>query len=216
MHKVLLADIDFEKNKAYIIDKFHSYKGEIDLSILEKCMNSQYLEDDYCFILSNLNLENKSIDEGVEDYFIKNINETMNDNIELNGLQYKKNISALRSVKEDISEILINLYSQKKKYAPQFFTEIITPIILQKISFNNLVSYYRKYFKGISIENLLELTANSEELWKRADILCDKCFLAGKLIYEYEEKFKKLFFSIYENDCRVYEIMNNFANKKYF
>ncbi len=206
-HKALLVDIDFANDEAYIIDKFYRYKGKISIATLMKCMNSEHLGSKEYYICKNINYEKIDNNDKVIQLFKDNIKITLEKEIMINGRMYKKNIEAIKAFKDDIREILMDLYSTKEKYAPQFFTQIVKPIILQKLSFHNLMTYLNKNILENQMDEILEYTNISKKKWLSIDSMCDKCFLSGKLIYEYETKFAKVVSDIYENDSKVYEAL---------
>lgn len=204
-HMAILCDIDFEKNTAYVIDKFYSFKGSMSLDNLKKSISSEHLTMKKFWIMNFNFKENLNEKEEFLKYFKINIQETLKDKVIIGNTEYYKNYKAVKAFVNDFREIVENLYDQKGKYAPQFLSKLISNVILQRRGYCNLLKYFIKMYDDNRYKKIYEYAEESKRLWNQIDIYNDKFFLAGKSIVEVMSKYEKLLETLLDVEGKLYQ-----------
>jgi len=206
-HVVVLIDINFEENTAYIIDKFYSFAGNVPLDKLNEAMFSEYRTNYNFSRIKNLSsiVENT---QGFEFYFHKNIELLNKNEVTINGTVYKKNINALKSFISDFETNVEKIMLLKGRYAPQFFSKLIARIIVQKLSYNNLINYYKNNLSCENRDRILKILKESYNLWATIDAYNDKTYLGGKVLKDNLSKYKKLLDKLYAIEAETFKLLN--------
>jgi hypothetical protein len=212
-HMSALVDINEINNTCLLVDNFFSYCGNIPIKNFLKAINSKYISDFQYWTINNFAL----CDEGdifkIKNLLIKNIEELSKDSVIINNRIYYKNIKALKLFQTDLMEILINLFEIKNQYAPQFLVNQLQNIILQRVSFNNLLKYINKYLLDKTIFEIQGILNEVVKLWFAFDNLCDKCFLTGMTIIEYFDKIYNILNHIIQKEEIIYNRLVNLGEK---
>ncbi|WP_113671829.1 hypothetical protein [Vallitalea guaymasensis] len=201
-HMLVLIDIDFDNNTAFIVDKFYSFMGTVKLDLLIASIKSQYIEDGAFIFLDDSN--KKGNDITFNEAFNKNIENLYKDTyINDEGHKYYKNIKALKMFREDFHYIITSLEETKGKYAPQFFSKLVATTILQRLSFKNFIKTYKDRFT--EVDKLINYLEESYKLWNRIDVYNDKTYLSNKTLTQNESKYIALLDKLVDVDNLLYE-----------
>lgn len=80
--------------------------------------------------------------------------------------EYKKNFNAIEGLAKCFQNVAESLYSQKGKYAPQFLSKLMTPIILQRGSFSKFIEYGSSTYPEMELQSLVDVARQSRTLGK--------------------------------------------------
>lgn len=200
-HGAVLADIDLEQQQCTIMDKFFGVLLDVPIEKYIESKMSEYLNYNYFSVVhyKEMDLPER---ERIRVLLKKNIQQTLQEKVEIQGREYYKNVVGLKMLIEDLPHFLGTLSELKGKYAPQFMTNTFTPIILQKMGFKNLMSYVSE--EVTELQEILDPLQRVSDLWNRVDALCDMCFLKGQQVLDYMSRYHDTFCEIYEWESRIF------------
>lgn len=207
-HMAILMDIDFQKEQAFIIDKFYSFMGIVKLDNFINSLYSDYIKKRQLRILTSLKPSKEDEETAFQNYFKKSLILSQNSKTNINNVVYYKNVKALEMFNSDFEEIISNLNLNKGKYSPQFLTKLISNIILQKMSFCNLLGYYNKKYPKYGYDKILQLAMESSKMWRTIDLLNDKTYLSKKTLLINKEKYKTLLNNLIIIEKEFFSLLN--------
>ncbi|MCK4257909.1 MAG: hypothetical protein KAX49_02965 [Halanaerobiales bacterium] len=203
-HSAVLVDIDLDNKQCTIMDKFYDVIVEVPLKAYIEAKTSDHLRRSYFaqVIIQRMDIPEN---ERIRLLLKKNLNQTLEETATIEGRTYMKNLKGLEMLIKDLPKFFKLMSELKGKYAPQFTTKLLSPMILEKVSFKNLMSYVSKTI--IELQKINELLNNLSTTWMLVDKLCDKCFLKKHHIVDYTDRFATIFKNIYEMECQVIETL---------
>lgn len=210
-HMAVLMDVNVDEQKCYIIDKFFAFVGEISLESFLSAALSDHLQESKgnCGYVEFKQNEYSGQNEKtrVKALLKKSLELTLKPTVNINNQKYYKNTVALEMFMHDFSDFLDKMLELKGKYAPQFTSKLFHNVMLQRVSFSNLVGYISKYMDLNELDQLKRLTEDAAKLWLRIDALCDKCYLKGNLLTDYTDRFLQVLSKIYDNETEILRIL---------
>ena len=207
-HMAILVDIDFEKEQVFIIDKFYSFVGYVKLDNFIKSFYSDYIKRRELRILTSFSPSKQDEETQFQNYFKKSLALSCKSEVIVNDVIYYKNIKALEMFNSDFEEIIFNLNLTKGKYSPQFLTKLISNILLQKMSFCNLLGYYNKKYPKYEYNKILQLANKSSKLWRTIDLLNDKTYMTKKTLLINKEKYKVILNNLLITEKELFYLLN--------
>ncbi len=204
-HSLVVLDIDQNKQTCTVLDKFFGVLMEVPLERYLNAKMSETLNKNY-IVLLNIKEMDLPESERIRRLLKDNLNQTLLDQITINGRTYIKNLKGLKNLIDEWPQFVKKMAELKGKYAPQFTTRVFRPFILQKLSFKNLMVYVSE--EVTELKAVSEQFAEAVELWNRIDLLCDKCYIKNHNILDYIERFANVWRDIYEVESQIFETLS--------
>lgn len=127
--------------------------------------------------------------------------------VEIENVQYYSGYTAAESVADNISQIVKDYYSIYGKFASQFLSYQLTPIIRQKNSIVVLLEALEERYKDQIPLGLISVLKHNSTLWSKLDFLLDTIYLRNQNIIQEVSRIQDIFREICENDRQVYKIV---------
>ena len=127
--------------------------------------------------------------------------------VEIENVQYYSGYTAAESVADNISQIVKDYYSIYGKFASQFLSYQLTPIIRQKNSIVVLLEALEERYKDQIPLGLISVLKHNSTLWSKLDFLLDTIYLRNQNIIQEVSRIQDIFREICENERQVYKIV---------
>lgn len=209
-----LTVLDITDNDCYITDKFFSYKGYINKDIYLEAVTSEYIKKAYCIIV-NINEEYRNIseDERIRYLFKKSIQSFAEESTYIDGEKYYLNTFALEEMMRNLPIHTEELVKQKGKYAAQFLTKLITPIVVGTRGMGNLLTYLNMYLKSDIVDELQALYKTVGESWMLMAQLSIKSYRQKKTLTDYNDRLINVLREINKNENAIAKGLEKLKNQ---
>ncbi len=203
-HKALVLNIG---ENCSVVDKFYSFVGTISKDSLSKALESEYVIKEKREVVSVTEIAYLGLEEREKiNFILKEQDAFLRDRTFIvNGRKYYRNTEALKMFIADLPIIIDDLIKKYDEFAPQILERILTPVILQRISLNNLFKYFTEIKNLEEFEILESVSKKCMQEWMKVNFLCDKCYLKGYSLDKYTDRFIKVVNNILEYETILSE-----------
>ena len=200
--------IDVNEEYCTIVDTNFKVKGEISTNSF---INSLGFSNNLLFKYIDPAIKNCEI--GLIKLLKNNLKNAISSIVNIDGKKYNNNIEALKSLINDLPQIIDVFESTYGIYAPQFLSLSFMP---QRHIIRSCGYLYSNLYNECKMELLKEignLSSYSGDLWFNFDHVLDKTFLKNEKLTQKKDNLCIILNKILENDKKTIETMSELYNK---
>lgn len=202
-HAVNLLDINTKDMVCTIIDTYFNMKGNISFEALNRAMEAvsdssgKYYAG---FIKPIDDLKDKGF---IWDLLKQNLENSLGDFSIINGKKYCKNVTAVKSLIRDFSDIVAELEYRYGIYTPQHISYPLIDFRWQRKSIGILFERINELLNITALDSIVPLLKKSGELWNTFDLLLDKMFSKNMNIKRHKDRLLTILKMILETENKI-------------